>query len=98
MIKGNPLDFLNVSLPNGRGFPTRPSRNGWFSGDLSFNPQTLLPCDGRSSGSDFGGSSRAVPANCPWSLYTKSARVVPREAQACCQLALATLTDAQSVA
>jgi hypothetical protein len=80
MMERNLLDFLDISLPNGRDFPTRPSRNGWFSDDLSFNPQTLLPCDGRSSGSDFGGSSRAAPASCPRFLCTKWARVASREA------------------
>ena len=56
----SPLDFLGVSLPNGRGFPTRLSRSGWFSDGLSFNPQMLLPRDGGSCRSDFGGSSCAV--------------------------------------
>jgi len=71
MIERNLLDFLDVSLPNGRDFPTRPSRNGWFSDDLSFNPQTLLPCDGRSCRSAFGGSSGAVPASFSQFLCTE---------------------------
>ena len=79
VIEQNPLDFLDVSPPNGRGFPTRPPDSGWFSDDLSFNSQALLPHDGRSCRSNFGGSSQAVPASFPQFLCTKSVRVVPRE-------------------
>jgi hypothetical protein len=42
MIKGNPLDFFNVTLPNGRGFPTGLVGSGWFSDDISFNPVSSL--------------------------------------------------------
>jgi hypothetical protein len=81
MIERNPLDFLDVSPPNMRDFRTRPSRNGWFSDDLSFNPQTLLPCDGRSSRMRFRRIVATLfPANCPQFLYAKWAGVVPREA------------------
>ena len=93
MMERNLLDFLDISLPNGRDFPTRPSRNGWFSGDLNFNPQTLLPCDGRSSRLHFGGSLLAVPASCPQFLYTKSARIGPREALGLPRFARSDLTD-----
>jgi len=58
----NPLDFLDVSSLNGRDLPTRPSCTGWFSDDSRLQPATFLLRDGRSSGSNFGGSSRAVPA------------------------------------
>jgi hypothetical protein len=71
MIEHNPLDFLNVSLPNGRDFPTRPSGNGRFSDALSFNSQALPPRDGRSCRSDFRGSSGAVPASFLQFLYTE---------------------------
>jgi hypothetical protein len=43
MIKQNPLDFLGVSPPNGRDFPTRPSGSGRFSDDLSFDSQRSSP-------------------------------------------------------
>jgi hypothetical protein len=75
----NPLDFFDVSSLNGRDLPTRPPDSGWFSDDLSFNSQALLPHDGKSCRSNFGGSSQAVPASFPQFLCTKSVRVVPRE-------------------
>lgn len=71
VIEQNPLDLLDVSPPNGRGFPTRPPDSGWFSDDLNFDPQRLLPRDGRSCRSDFGGSSGAVPASFLHFVYTE---------------------------
>ncbi len=71
MIEQNPIDFLDVSLLNGPDVPTRPSDSGWFSDEISFNPQRLLPRDGRSCRSDFGSSSVAVPASFSQFLCTE---------------------------
>jgi hypothetical protein len=71
-IEQNPLDLLDISRPNGRDFPTIPSGRGWFSDALNFDPQRLLPRDGRSCRSDFGGSSGAVPASFLQFLYTEA--------------------------
>jgi hypothetical protein len=82
MIEQNPLDFLDVSPPNGRDFPTRPSGSGRFSDDR-FNSQTHLPCDGRSCRSDFGGSSGAVPASFPLYLHMKYWVVLMQSGEEC---------------
>jgi hypothetical protein len=74
----NPLDFFDVSSLNGRDLPTRPPDSGWFSDDLSFNSQTLLPRDGGSCRSDFGGSSCAVQPGSE--VSAREVESVPREA------------------
>ena len=92
MIERNPLDFFGVLTPNERDFPTKPSASGRFTDDLSFNPRTLLPRDGRSWRPEFGGSSRAAPAIFSQFEYPRLALVVPREG-----LRLQELPNLQSV-
>jgi hypothetical protein len=90
----NPLDFLDVSSLNGRDLPTRPSCTGWFSDDSQLQPATFLLRDGRSARSDFGGSSRAVPAKFFEVSGVRSGRESCREKlQACPRVVRSDLTD-----